>query len=80
MEGHQVATIDDVSDADIFITATGNHNIITADHSYKMKTKRSSVTSVISTTRSIRHGFKEIKASSGSTSNRIYDEFRSGWS
>jgi adenosylhomocysteinase len=40
MEGYQVATIDDViKDADIFITATGNHNIITADHMAKMKDK-----------------------------------------
>jgi adenosylhomocysteinase len=40
MEGYQVATIDDViKDADIFITATGNHNIITAEHMAKMKDK-----------------------------------------
>src|SRR4051812_85653 len=40
MEGYQVATIDDViKDADIFITATGNHNIITVDHMAKMKDK-----------------------------------------
>src|SRR5258708_27185643 len=40
MEGYQVDTIDDViTDADIFITATGNHNIITADHMAKMKDK-----------------------------------------
>ncbi|HZT75693.1 MAG TPA: adenosylhomocysteinase [Vicinamibacterales bacterium] len=40
MEGFQVATIDDVvSTADIFITATGNHNIITIDHMAKMKDK-----------------------------------------
>jgi adenosylhomocysteinase len=40
MEGYQVATIDDViEDADIFITATGNHNIITVDHMAKMKDK-----------------------------------------
>src|SRR5882672_6070405 len=40
MEGYQVATIDDViKDADIFITATGNHNIITADHMAQMKDK-----------------------------------------
>ena len=37
MEGYQVATIDDVDrrTADIFITATGNHNIITVDHMAK---------------------------------------------
>ena len=40
MEGYEVSTIDDViKDADIFITATGNHNIITVDHMSKMKDK-----------------------------------------
>ncbi len=40
MEGYQVTTIDDVVDkADIFITATGNHNIITLDHMKRMKDK-----------------------------------------
>jgi adenosylhomocysteinase len=40
MEGYQVVTIEDVlSTADIFITATGNFNIITADHMAKMKDK-----------------------------------------
>src|SRR5881227_1049799 len=40
MEGFQVATIDDVVEsADIFITATGNHNIITIDHMKRMKDK-----------------------------------------
>jgi adenosylhomocysteinase len=40
MEGYQVLTIEDVlSTADIFITATGNFNIITADHMAKMKDK-----------------------------------------
>jgi adenosylhomocysteinase len=38
MEGFQVVTIDDVIEtADIFITATGNYNIITAAHMAKMK-------------------------------------------
>ena len=38
MEGYEVATLDDVVEkADIFITATGNYNIITADHMAKMK-------------------------------------------
>jgi adenosylhomocysteinase len=33
MEGYQVATLEDVLEtADVFITATGNFNIITADH------------------------------------------------
>ena len=38
MEGFEVATIDDVLDrADVFITATGNKDIITAEHMSKMK-------------------------------------------
>ncbi len=38
MEGFQVTTIEDVvSEADIFITATGNFGILTADHMAKMK-------------------------------------------
>jgi adenosylhomocysteinase len=40
MEGYQVVTLDDVvSSADIFITATGNKDIITAAHMAKMKDK-----------------------------------------
>jgi adenosylhomocysteinase len=40
MEGYQVTTIDDVvRTADIFITATGNKNIITVDHMRQMKDK-----------------------------------------
>jgi adenosylhomocysteinase len=40
MEGYQVATMDEVVEtADIFITATGNHNIITVDHMKRMKDK-----------------------------------------
>ena len=40
MEGFQVATLDDVLEtADIFITATGNHDIITVDHMKRMKDK-----------------------------------------
>ncbi len=38
MDGYQVATIDDVVEtADIFVTATGCFNVITADHMAKMK-------------------------------------------
>jgi adenosylhomocysteinase len=38
MEGYQVATIEDALPyADIFVTATGNKDIITADHMSKMK-------------------------------------------
>jgi adenosylhomocysteinase len=38
MEGYEVCPLEDVVEkADIFITATGNYNIITADHMAKMK-------------------------------------------
>jgi adenosylhomocysteinase len=38
MEGYQVATLEDViGQADIFVTATGNKDIITADHMSRMK-------------------------------------------
>jgi adenosylhomocysteinase len=38
MEGYQVATLEDVVEtADIFITATGNKDVITADHMGRMK-------------------------------------------
>jgi adenosylhomocysteinase len=38
MEGFQVVTVDEVIDkADIFITATGNFNILTVDHMKRMK-------------------------------------------
>ena len=38
MEGHQVLTLDDaLSTADIFITATGNRDVITADQMARMK-------------------------------------------
>jgi adenosylhomocysteinase len=40
MEGFQVTTLDEVVEtADIFITATGNHNIITIDDMSRMKDK-----------------------------------------
>ncbi len=40
MEGYQVATLEDVLEtADIFITATGNRDVITADHMARMKDK-----------------------------------------
>jgi adenosylhomocysteinase len=40
MEGYQVVTLEDVLEtADIFITATGNFDIITAQHMAKMKDK-----------------------------------------
>ena len=40
MEGYQVLTLEDtLAYADIFVTTTGNYNIITADHMAKMKDK-----------------------------------------
>jgi len=40
MQGYEVKTVEDViATADIFITATGNFNIITADHMARMKDK-----------------------------------------
>ncbi|CAN5792290.1 adenosylhomocysteinase [soil metagenome] len=40
MEGYQVTTLEDVVEtADIFITATGNYDIITVDHMARMKDK-----------------------------------------
>src|SRR5206468_6243187 len=40
MEGYQVLTLEDVVEtADLFITTTGNYNIITADHMSRMKDK-----------------------------------------
>ena len=38
MEGYEVATLEDVVEtADIFVTTTGNKDIITADHMARMK-------------------------------------------
>jgi adenosylhomocysteinase len=38
MDGYQVATLEDVvGQADIFVTATGNRDVITADHMSRMK-------------------------------------------
>jgi adenosylhomocysteinase len=38
MDGYQVATLDDVVEtADIFVTATGNRDVITAEHMSRMK-------------------------------------------
>ena len=40
MEGYQVTTLEDVvSTADVFITATGNKDVITVDHMRRMKDK-----------------------------------------
>ena len=40
MEGYEVKTLDDVVEtADIFVTTTGNYDIITADHMSRMKDK-----------------------------------------
>ncbi len=38
MEGYEVATVEDVIEwADFFVTATGNYNVITAEHMARMK-------------------------------------------
>jgi adenosylhomocysteinase len=40
MEGYEVATLEDVVErADIFVTATGNYNVISVDHMARMKDK-----------------------------------------
>jgi adenosylhomocysteinase len=40
MDGYEVTTVEEVlQEADIFITATGNFNVLTADHMSKMKDK-----------------------------------------
>ena len=40
MEGYEIATVEDViGRADIFVTATGNYNVLTAEHMSKMKDK-----------------------------------------
>jgi len=40
MEGFQVSTVEDMlAEADIFITTTGNFNVLTADHMSRMKDK-----------------------------------------
>jgi adenosylhomocysteinase len=40
MEGYEVKTLEDaVETADIFVTATGNYNIVTVDHMKRMKDK-----------------------------------------
>src|SRR5215208_2644134 len=71
MQGDEVKTIDDVvGTADIFVTATGNFNIVTAEHMSKMKERRSSPTSVTSTTRSTWPDWRSGRASRRSTSSR----------
>jgi len=71
MEGYQVLTLEDVlTTADIFITSTGNCDIITAEHMARMKDK-----AIVG---NIGHfdneidieGLRKIPASSASTSNR----------
>ncbi len=40
MEGYEVVTLEDaIGEADVFVTATGNCDVITADHMQKMKDK-----------------------------------------
>ena len=75
MEGFQVRTLEDVIDtADIFITATGNRDVITSDHMARMKDK-----AIVG---NIGHFDNEIDmaglAKGGVTRNNIkpqYDEF-----
>jgi len=75
MEGYQVTTLDEVvATADIFITATGNKDIITVDHMRRMKDK-----AIVG---NIGHFDNEIDMAglkkSGVTRNNIkpqYDEF-----
>ena len=72
MDGYQVATLEDVVEtADIFITATGNQDVITAEHMARMKHQ-----AIVG---NIGHFDNEIdmaglararRASSGSTSSR----------
>jgi adenosylhomocysteinase len=71
MEGYQVATLEDVLEtADVFITTTGNKDIITAEHMRKMKDK-----AIVG---NIGHfdneidmaGLSKLPASSASTSSR----------
>jgi adenosylhomocysteinase len=54
MEGYEVVTMEEATKrADIFVTCTGNEDVITADHMAAMKPMPSSATSATSTTRSI---------------------------
>src|SRR6266508_397237 len=40
MEGYEVTTLDEVVErTDVFITATGNHNVINVEHMKRMKDK-----------------------------------------
>jgi adenosylhomocysteinase len=77
MEGYEVKTLDDVVEkADIFITATGNLNIITAQHMARMKDK-----AIVG---NIGHfdneidmaGLKKIKGIERSNIKPQYDEYR----
>ena len=54
MEGFEVVTMEDAaSKADIFVTATGNRDVITVDHMRDMKIMPSSVISAISIMKSV---------------------------
>ncbi|HEX2077610.1 MAG TPA: adenosylhomocysteinase, partial [Longimicrobium sp.] len=77
MEGYEVSTLEDVLErADIFITATGNLNIITAEHMARMKDK-----AIVG---NIGHfdneidmaGLKKVKGLERITIKPQYDEFR----
>jgi adenosylhomocysteinase len=62
MEGYEVVTMEDAAPrGDIFVTATGNIDVITLDHMRAMKDGRSSAISATSTTRSSVAALKNFK-------------------
>ena len=70
MEGYEVRTVEDVVDtADIFITTTGNKDIITADHMERMK-HQAIVGNIGHFDNEIQVAGLEKLAPSGSTSSR----------
>ena len=70
MDGYQVATLEDVvEEADIFITATGNKDMITAGTWPGCSTRPSSGTSATSTTRSTWPAWPRSPGSNGATSS-----------
>jgi len=62
MEGFQVTTVEDtLGKGDIYVTTTGNCDVLTLEHMLKMKDQASSATSAISTTRSRWTGLNKAK-------------------
>ena len=71
MEGYEVTTLDDaVGEGDIFITTTGNFNIITADHMSQMKHQ-----AIVS---NIGHFDNEIDMAGLARSGAVRDELKPG--